>query len=84
MFDEKEIKAKITLWEYSNGFFGQVLKMNFLDGKTLRAIEFTELSSFTDKDYNTGEKIRREYPTGSTIKLIKVGKGKYAGYRLTA
>lgn len=82
MFEESIITATITCWEYSNGFFGESLRMNFKDGKTIRAIEFSELSSYTDKNYTTGENIRRKYPTGAKIKLIKVGKGKYAGYRL--
>lgn len=84
MFDEVTITATITCWEFSNGFFGKSLRMNFKDGKTLRAIQFSENSCYTDTAYTTGEQIRKEYPTGAKIQLIKVGKGKYAGYRLTA
>lgn len=84
MFEEQEITATITCWEFSDGFFGKSLRMNFKDGKTLRAIQFSENSCYTDTAYTTGEQIRKAYPTGAKIQLIKVGKGKYAGYRLTA
>ncbi len=79
MFKETPITATITAYTNGTGFITWTAIIFKTPTRTIKQITANERQP---ELFNRIEAIKREKKPGDKIQLIKVGSGKYAGYKL--